>query len=662
MQNLIRQYRVTAIAVSCLGVFLSLGEGRLAAQQSSVLSVEHAECSFLGAKREVFMRSALRSLGVVRESPVVSATREVSRMMATRQVNAAPKSFSVEPKPDSLDFYILTALRERGVAPAEKTDDYTFIRRVTLDLTGRIPDADRVATFVADGSADKRAKLIEELMSKPEWVDKWTMYFGDLYQNNASNQQVRRFNEGRNAFYKYIHDSLAANKPYNQMANEIISAQGTNSFDPSNGQLNWLIGGRISNGPVQDSFDQQAANVAEEFLGMTHVNCLMCHNGAGHLDALNLWGSTATRVQAWQLSSFFSRTAMKNVTIIDPANPDNKNNYYWTLDKYTTDYQLNTTTGNRPARNAIGSVKTITPVYPFTGEKPASGQDYRVSLGQFVTKDFQFARATVNYMWAYFFGIGLVDPPDQFDLARLDAANPPPAPWTLQPSNPGLLDAMAHHFVNSGYDLKALMREITSSETYQLSSEYNGTWQASYEPLYARKYVRRLWAEEIHDAVVAATGLLPTYTVSGFSKDSTLYGVTSPGFGTISWAMQAPDVVGMPDNGSVSAFMDPFLRGDRDSNPRKGEGSVLQALNLMNDSFVETRVKQTAKGGIVARSFGLPDYQLVDTLYMSALSRHPTDDERAAAIARLSSSGNRTQAAEDLMWALFNKVDFVFNY
>ncbi len=205
-----------------------------------------------------------------------------------------------------------------------------------------------------------------------------------------------------------------------------------------------------------------------------------------------------------------SNKQVKNIKIVDPANPTNNNLYYWSLDKYTTDYALNTTTGNRPARTPLGTLKTLTPAYLFNGGGvPSSGEDYRAALARYVTADPQFARAAVNYVWAHLFQIGIVDPPDQFDPMRLDPKNPPPAPWTLQPSNPDLLNSLANHFVASGYDLRALMREITNSETYQLSSQYNGTWDPSNQQLFARKLVRRLWPEEIHDAVVQAVGGVP---------------------------------------------------------------------------------------------------------------------------------------------------------
>ena len=124
----------------------------------------------------------------------------------------------------------------------------------------------------------------------------------------------------------------------------------------------------------------------------------------------------------------------------------------------------------------------------------------------------------MNYMWAHFFGRGIVDPPDTFDPARLDPDNPPPAPWTLQPSNAALLNALAQHFVDSGYNLKALMREIVNCDTYQLSSRYDGDVERGWEPYFARKFVRRLWGEEMHRCGGAVERhAAQSYTVTGFT-------------------------------------------------------------------------------------------------------------------------------------------------
>jgi hypothetical protein len=399
------------------------------------------------------------------------------------------------------------------------------------------------------------------------------------------------------------------------------------------------------------------------------VNCLLCHNGRGHLDTLSLWGSQTTRVQAWGLSAFIAKT--KTQSVATPVNPatNTSGSSYWSLGTNTSDYQLNTTTGNRPARQPIGTVKVITPSYLWTGQTPATGQDYRTALAGFVTGDFQFARASVNYIWAELFGMGIVDPPDQFDPARLDPANPPPAPWTLQPSNPQLLTALAQSFIDSGYDVKALIRLMVNSQTYQLSSVYTGTWQASYEPFFARHFVRRLWGEEVHDSINTAINTFPTYTVAGFSAASTVYGVTSPGFGTTNYAMQSPDVVNTPDNGgAVSQFLDVFLRGNRDDQPRKEEGSILQALGLMNDNYVQSRIHATGTGATASfLQTQLNTYRgpmLVDMLFLNVLSRMPTADEMTQMENQLATGGTTALKtnAEDALWTLFNKLDFSFNY
>ena len=627
-------------------------------------SVSHAECSYFGADRERFVPRDRQT-----ESVQGRLTRDfVAASTASTGVTARKKPFTGAPTGHAnlIDQYIWADLQANNITPAGLTTDYEFIRRVTLDLTGRIPTPARVNQFAADRDPNKRANLVDELLAKPEWVDKWTMYFGDLYKNTASNTQVAIHPEGRNAFYKYLHDSLAANKPYNQMATEIIAAQGTNSFDQTNGQVNYYPLGIVGGGPVQDIFDNQTANVADQFLGLAHVNCLLCHNGAGHLTTLSLWGGQTTRVQAWGLSAFVAHTWTHSIAT--PKNPTTNATYnYYSLDKYTTDYALNTTTGNRPPRQPIGVLKTITPTYLFGGQTPANGEDYRTALARLVTGDPQFARAAVNFMWAEFFGMGIVDPPDQFDPLRLDPNNPPPAPWTLQPSNAKLLNALAQEFIQSGYDTKALMRLIANSDTYQLASDYNGTWNPAWETYFARKFVRRLWSEEIHDSMVTAINTLPSYTVPGFTADSTVYEVVSPGFGKISYAMQAPEVVNMPDGGAVSTFLNNFLRGNRDDQPRKSEGSILQALGLMNDNFVESRIHATGSGATASflmNLLSLSNTQLVDTLYLDVLSRYPTTTEQNLALQELANGGAtaRKTNAEDLLWTLFNKVDFVFNY
>jgi hypothetical protein len=264
-------------------------------------------------------------------------------------------------------------------------------------------------------------------------------------------------------------------------------------------------------------------------------------------------------------------------------------------------------------------------------------------------------------MWAQFFGMGIVDPPDQFDPARLDPSNPPTAawptdptqPWPMQPSNPQLLNALAQDFINSNYDIKGLMREIVNSQAYQLSSRYNGTWDPSWQTLFARKLVRRLWSEEVHDSITQSSGVIPTYNMGAV-------------YGSTNWAMQIPEPVNLPDggNGAVNNFLNAFLRGNRDDQQRKGDGSISQALDLMNDNFVMSRVQysKAPKAGLLAQVQGMPNDQAVNTLFLNVLSRNPTSTEMTAAMGHLGNTATRNQELEDLLWSLYNKVDFVFNY
>ena len=628
-------------------------------------SVEHPECTYF-SDMERFSPDLIKA----RRNRVVDLTLSFSAMTASRAAAVRPAAFTNNQTPSGavIDQNVLADLQANGILPAGKTTDYEFVRRATLDLTGRIPTSDQVIQFVTGTDPNKRAALIDQLLASPQWVDKWTMFYGDLFKNTASNTQIQLRPEGRNAFYKWIHDSLAAGAPYNNMAGELIQAQGNDSFDQTNGQINYLVLGVVGGGPVQDIFDQQTANIADQFLGLAHVNCLLCHNGRGHLDTLSLWAGQTTRTQAWGQAAFMAHTNVQHLALPkDPTatNPPTIN--YWALGKYTTDYALNTTTGNRPARQPMGTIRTVTPTYLLTGKAPLSGQDYRGALASMVTSDRQFARASVNYIWAEFFGMGIVDPPDQFDPARLDAANPPPAPWTLQPSNPALLEALTQWFIDNNYDVQGLMRLIANSDTYQLASEYNGTWNPNWNQHFGRKLVRRLWSEEVHDSVVTAVNVLPSYTVSGFTADSTAYAANSPGFGKINYAMQAPDVVNMPDNGgAVSQFLDVFLRGTRDDQPRKTEGSILQALGLMNNNFIESRIQANVSGGVASymqKNLSLPNDQLVNKLFLDVLSRPPSNLEFQQAMNQLANGAStHTNNAIDLLWTLFNKVDFIFNY
>ncbi len=653
------------------------------------LGVPHSACSFFGEDREDFFKTGLGAqlMAMTARSQLttqVAAALSPGSFPNRSRARAFEQSIDRLENSGTIDGFIFAELKRRAIPAAPLTTDAEFLRRVTLDLTGRIPTQEEVVAFLSDSSADKRPRAIERLLGTTQWADRWAMFFGDLYRNTIATSQVNRFVDGRDAFHLFLRDSLRQNKPYDQMAREILAAEGTgdgrtypesySSFEQFRSvtedyranpvkptAAGYIIGGLTTGGPIQDTYDALAVATARDFLGISHMDCILCHDGAGHLNDLSVWGTSAKRQQGWQLSAFFSDVWLARPRRQDiPAGPDGQvpRARYWivTQNPRRAEYRLGTTTGNRPARLVSDNGEQVaTPRYPFGGGGVGSGESQRQALGRLVTADRQFARAIVNYVWAQFFGPGIVEPADQFDLARLDPANPPAAPWTLQPSHPELLEFLAQSFVENEFDLQWLMRQITNSETYQLSSRYDAAWNPAYERYFARHQVRRLSAEQIHDAVVLATGVTIPFPIS-------------PALGAVVFAMQFPDVQFTPApirgtaiHENTAALLDSFFRGDRDETTRSSETSILQPLNLMNNVMVTGRVQNSSSEGALAQILPQSDDVVVRALYLRTLARFPSPQELAAGVATLQ-NGDRGKGAEDLLWSLLNKMDFIFNY
>ena len=553
-----------------------------------------------------------------------------------------------------VDDEIFGKMQADGVTPAPLASDAEFLRRVTVDLTGRIPDAATVTAFLADPSGDKRERMIDALLASDAFVDRWTFFYDELFQNTAFATSGRLYPQGRNAWHAYFQDAVRSHKPWDVMAREIIAATGVNT---AAGQANFVVRQLQVNGPIQDTYDNLAASTAQIFLGIGAVFCTSCHNGAGHLDSINLWGSTVRRQDFWGMSSFYSRVTM-------PRHGSASAGYAYTVgDRASGDYLLNTTTGNKTDRTSDyyttvpAGLTSINPAYLTTplnpgGGGPASGEGFRPSLARLVTQDPQFARAAVNRLFKELFTLGIVEPVDGFDPMRQDAASPPPGSWTLQPTHPNLLTKLAADYASHGYDLRYVLGVLARSSAYQLSSSYPGAWSDSMTPYFARHFARRLTAEETFDAITRATGVGALLPVSG-------------GQPSVAFAMQLPDVV--EPGGVVGNFLNTFLRGDRDGDARSNEFSIAQALDMMNDSTVTNRIRATASGSAVQKlvAAGASPSAIVSSLYVSTLSRPPSAAELAAAVALFASPANgetRAQVAEDLQFALLNKLDFLFDY
>jgi hypothetical protein len=260
-----------------------------------------------------------------------------------------------------------------------------------------------------------------------------------------------------------------------------------------------------------------------------------------------------------------------------------------------------------------------------------------------MTGHIQFSRAFANRIWGELMGFGIVEPVDEFDLARYDRDKVPNG-WTLQPSNPELLDALARDFQENGYSFRKLMHRILNSSAYQLTSRFDGEWKDSYTPYYARKYVRVLSAAELHDAITLAT-----------SRPSDL----DSGPANVSMVQQMPEP--KKADQQVQNFMRVFGQSNRDDMPKKAQQSALQAMLLMQSKIVTDRVL-AMKGSRVEQLLKeeADDRALVEKLYLSTISRKPAASELPVALNALQK--DRRRGAENLQWALINSPEFLFNY
>ena len=611
-------------------------------------SVGVPECSFKLNPDEFLGREAQ-----IRRD-VWERARKLNGALAARRGATVPASSL--PVRNLIDEEIFGKLAKLNVPAARMASDEEFLRRVTLDLTGRIPSSAEVRAFLADASSDKRDLLIDRLLYSPEFTERWTMWVGDWLQNTSDRlamAAITRGASGRNAFFNWIQEAVYSEKSFRDLAYEVVTAAG-NSYDSASGPVNWVLGGDTAMGPVQDRFDTLLVKSATTFLGLSYYDCLLCHNGRGHLESLSLWGTRTARAEAWRMAAFFARTDQVRYPENQVAGQPTSFyfNSYIVGDRISGTYDLNTTFGNRPNRTPVGATRNLTPEYRLGGAPSNAG--WRGEFAELLVRDPMFARNIVNRLWKHMFNLGLVEPVYALDPARLDPANPPPEPWSLQATHPALLEKLAAEFAGMNYQLRPFLRLLAQSTVYQLSSRYDGEWRIDYVPLFARHYARRLEAEEVHDAIAKATDLLGSYPVQGWSEN-------------VRWAMQLPDTIEPRGNGGNAAtFMNYFLRGNRDGLPRSQTGSIQQQLALMNDTFVRDRVQVARSAKLRAIGQMTRHEEILEEIYITFLGRLPSEYERSRALAYLARKATtaalRNEAVEDLAWATINKAEFIFSY
>lgn len=555
---------------------------------------------------------------------------------------ASPRSTTTGlPRRNFIDEFLFARMDASGVAPAPLTTDAEFMRRAHLDLTGRIPQPAEVEAFLADPSTAKRAQLIERLLASSAYNDHWTHYFADRFQVGAS--AFRHVGlSGRNDFHRYLRNFIEQDRPYRQLVQELITVTGDTGVNPAGNFLARYYNQGI---PIQDTWDGLTDLVTTTFLGYK-TECVSCHRGRGYLDRINLHLSRRTREDFYRMSAFWARLAW--VPLFSDFQQSRVRFQF--VDRTTGFYDGTvdpTNPGPRPSR--IGG--PYSPAYFSSGETP-SGDNWRAEFGRMLTSDRQFARATVNYLWAEIFRYGIVDPPNAWDLARVDPLNPPPAPWALQNSNPELLEALTEAFIASDYSVKKLLRLITNSTTYQLSSRYAGQWRPEFSRFFARYNPKRLSAEELYDAQIVSTQNEIPLSVQGFDEP-------------LRFAQQLPDPTEPAGDGRVLEWLRNLGRGDWFFVPSQKEPSSLMSLFLLNSyQTVLLGHANDFNGGpnrvIRTAAENISDEQAIRRIFLATLTRPPTPDELQTVLA--ARRGPRTEWLSDLQWALLQKQDFVFNY
>ena len=540
-----------------------------------------------------------------------------------------------------IDRHIEAKARLHNVPLAALADDAAFLRRVTLDLTGRLPDPEAARKFLAATEPDKRAKWIDSLfpalpvpgmrsVKDHPFMDRWAYFLNDLFRNGEL------LEEGINTFYDHVYKTLTLNLPYNEFVSNLITANAVSTW--SDGPANFIARSHIFEGDGyqmnhEDTADEIAINTTRLFLGVS-LECVSCHDGAHHLEKVNLWLSQRKRAEMWRQASFFGKTFISPVYGRSPQ---------FMVKDSRAGYDLTTRSSLRPPRDKKAD---ITPTFLLTGEKALPGEKPREAYARMLTSHPQFARAAVNLFWAELMGQGIVDGPFDFDLARQDPRNPPPAPWTVQPSHPELLDELAADFRANGYDLRRLMKLIVNSRAYQRAIAAPKGWSPNHDNFFARRVTRRLPAEMLFDAVSQVAGLKPGYKIT-FSDKKVLNILQT----------RSPQDVDKSDPAMYRALQ-AFGQCDRYAIEADRKPSMVQAAILLNDKLIRQRLTVQKDSRLEALLKDAPEGKIVDELYMAALSRTPNGKERAQGVEMI--KANRTEGAEDLLWTLVNRLDFLF--
>jgi hypothetical protein len=514
------------------------------------------------------------------------------------------------PEANYIDRHVFAKLRALRMAPSELCADRVFLRRAYLDALGILPTPQETRDFLTDTRPDKRARLIDRLLERPEFADHWALKWSDLLRNEEKTLDRK----GVMAFHRWIREAMASGQPLNDFARELIRSRGSTYQQPAANFYRALREPQV-----------RAEAVAQVFLGI-RLQCARCHN-----HPFDRW----TQDDYHSLAAFFARVQYR---IVENHRKDRLDGHEFDgeqvvfLDRESEHPHPRT---GQPARpRFLGTGRPA----DEAGQAGTPSADRLELLADWVARPDNpfFARAQANRIWTHLMGRGIVDPNDDFR-----ATNPP--------VNGPLLEALARDLAEHDFDVRHLVRTIMNSRTYQLSAVPNATNRED-ESNFSRAQVRPLPAEALLDALSQVCGLPVKFN----------------GYPLGTRAGQLPGIRPFRDRDlpptSGERFLFSFGKLERllSCDCERADDSTLgQAFQLITGELLDQLLRHPGNRLGRLLSAGWSNAAIVEELYLAALCRPPSDREKETTLAFLERAGNRRAALEDLLWGLVNAKEFL---
>lgn len=502
-----------------------------------------------------------------------------------------------------IDQQIRQGWTDNEIEASPLASDEEWVRRVYLDLVGRIPTLTEAREFLADKNPRKRAMLVDALLENEDYVRNFTTIWANNSIGRGAPQRVSR--TGMEKFYR---EAFAKNRPWNEIVVDILTASG---HYEENGAVNYIL----AQMQMPDDAVQLTAMTTRLFLGL-QVQCTQCHN-----HPFNKWQQD----QFWEFNSFFRQVDKRDHRKLDPKTGQQVDDYSEVVWKEFT--------GPVYYEKRSGMMQVAFPRFQGHEVDPGVGVDRRAELAKLITEPAgdepaQLAQAMVNRTWSHFFGYGFTRPVD--DMGPHNPA-----------SHPELLKRLSREFVAANYDVKQLIRWIVSSEAYQLSSQYGEKNRiddpaAGEMPLFSHMYLKSMQAEQLYDSLIVASNAHQS--------------------GNGSWSAQEEQ---------RRRWMQQFVVAfDNDENDESTtfNGTIPQALMMMNSELID-KACSVERGSFLFEQMSSPgaETQKINDLYMAALTRKPTRAEMTKmqkALARYGAA--KLNGYQDMFWALLNSNEFIF--